>query len=175
MKKFALLLSVALLLLAGCSFAGSDLAFTQEHVDAVVDAIKDVYGEDYAPNAAITKEQLEEVYGIDMNNVEYFVAEGPEFSMSTDMLIVLLAKDGKIAEVKQDLEAYHDYLVNESFQYPMNMARVEASQVVVKENVVFLVVLGKFDDRENVSEEEALEFAQEQIQIAIDVIESTLD
>jgi hypothetical protein len=170
MKKYVLLIAVAFLLLAGCTPAAGGSQLTQEDVDTIVDAIKETYGDDYAPNAPIAKEQLEEVFGIDMDNVEYFVAEGPEFSMSTDMLIVLMAKDGKIAEVEQDLKDYHEYLINESFQYPMNMARVKASQVVVKENVVFLVVLGKFDDRENVSEEEALEFAQEQVQLAVDVI-----
>lgn len=36
------------------------------------------------------------------------------------------------------------------------------------------VVLGKFDDRTEATEEEYLEFAKEQIQIAIDTIEETL-
>ncbi len=174
MKKIMMLMTLALVLLAGCTPSAQN-GYTKEDVDAVVAAIKEAYGEDYGPSAAIPSEMLKEVYGIDMDNVEYFVAEGPEFSLSTDMLIVLLAKEGKVDALKADLEAYHDYLVNESFQYPMNMAKVQASQVVVEGNMLFLVVLGKYDDRSDISEAEALLFAQEQVQIAIDVIADKLD
>lgn len=173
MKKLFMLLAVALLILTGCT-PSSTSGFTKEHVDKIVTAVKEAYGDDYGPSVLIEKEQLEEVYNINMENVEHFFAEGPMFTMSTDMFIVLLAKDGKVAEVEADMKAYQDYLINESFQYPMNMPRVNASQVYVKGNIVAFVVLGKFDDRTEATEEEYLEFAKEQIQIAIDTIEETL-
>ncbi len=174
MKKIWLLLSVALLFLGACKPAETAGKFTSAHVDEVVEAIKEAFGDDYGPSALIEKEQLKEVYGINMDHVEYFYAEGPMFSLSTDMLIVLLVKNGKMAEVEAEVKAYQDYLINESFQYPMNMARVKASQVVVKDNVIFLVVLGKYDDRENPTEEEVLEFAVEQVKIVLDIIDEKL-
>lgn len=171
MKKIIGLWFVIALLLSGCT---AKAEVTSEKLDEVVDAIKEAYGEDYGPNLEIESAQLKEIYGIDSENLEYFVAEGPEMSMSTDMMFALLAKEGKIDEVKAQVEAYQDYLINESFQYPMNMARVKASRVVVKGDAVFLLVLGKFDERQDASEEDALEFAQEQVEIAVSIIEEKL-
>lgn len=171
MKKAISLIFIGSLLMSGCT---ANAAVTSDKLDEVVQAVKEAYSQDYGPNLEIERNQLKEIYGIDPDNLEYFVAEGPEMSMSTDMMFALLAKEDKIEEVKTQVEAYQEYLINESFQYPMNMARVKASQIVVKGNAIFLLVLGKFDERQDSSEEEALEFALEQVQIAVDVIEDKL-
>lgn len=173
MKKLLVLVAAALLAFTGCTPSAAS-GFTSEHVDKIVTAVKEAYGDDYGPSALIEKEQLKEVYNINMENVEYFFAEGPMFTMSTDMFIVLLAKEGKTSEVEADMKAYQDFLINESFQYPMNTPRVNASEVYVKGNLVIFVVLGKFDDRSEATEEEYLEFAKEQVKIAIDAIEEAL-
>lgn len=170
MKKYIMLMVVALLFLGGCTKPVSKPEDRISILDKTIADIKEAYGEDYGPGIEISKEQLQEVYGINMDNVSYFVAEGPLMSTSTDMFIGLIANEGKIEDVKKDVLAYQQYLINDSFQYPMNMPRVKASEVIVKDNVIFFIVLGKMDDRQDASEEQALEFAKEQIKIAVDVI-----
>lgn len=172
MKKLILIVVASLLFLTGCNTSAS--VIDSEKMDEVVNAIKEAYGDDYGPEVEIEAEMIKDVYQIDTDNLEYFIVEGPMMSLSTDMMFALLAKDGKVDDVVADVEAYQDYLINESFQYPMNMARVKASQIVVKGNAVFFLVLGAFDERTEVSEEEALEFAQEQVSIGVDAIESLL-
>lgn len=174
MKRYVMIALVAFLFLGGCAKPADkpedDSPSKVSILDKTLADIKVAYGDDYGPNTEITKDQLQEVYNIDMENVSYFVAEGPMMTNNTDMFIGLIANPGKIEDVKKDVLAYQQYLINDSFQYPMNMARVQASEVVIKDNVIFFVVLGKMDDRNDVTEEQALEFAKEQVKIAIDVI-----
>lgn len=172
MKKLLVLVLMGAVLLSGCSAKAKSI--TKEQLDEVVAEIKNAYGEDYHPDMVVEAEQLKEIYGIDSDLLEHFVVEGPLMTMSTDMLFALVAKAGKVDEVKAQVEAYQTYLINDSFQYPMNMARVNASQIVVKDNAIFFIVLGKYDDRNEVSEADALEFAKAQIQIAVDVINAKL-
>ena len=54
-------------------------------------------------------------------------------------------------------------LINDSFQYPMNIAKVNAAKIVKHGDYVFFLMLGKYDDREEASDEERLEFAKEEV------------
>lgn len=55
-------------------------------------------------------------------------------------------------------------------QYPMNLAKVEASEVLVLDNHVFFLMLGAFDENPDATEGSSLEFAKEQVQIGINGI-----
>ena len=136
----------------------------------VYDAVKAAYGENYIPSMMIESQQLSEVYGITAENVESFIAEGPMMSAHVDTFIAIKAVEGKGEEVETQLTAYQTMLQTDSLQYPMNMAKVNSSQVVRHGDYVFFVMLGSFDERENASEEEQLKFAQEQTQIGVDAI-----
>jgi hypothetical protein len=172
MKKLILMLFVSFLLI-GCA-PNATLDFTEEEFDKAVAAVKAEYGEDYIPSAEINLQQLEEVYKINKDWIKKSYAEGPMMSLNTDMFIAIMATDGNVDKVEQALDDYREYLINESFQYPMNMAKVKSTQVYKVSNLVFLLVLGKYDDREEPTEEEALKFAQDEIQRAIDAIEEAL-
>ena len=56
--------------------------------------------------------------------------------------------------------------------YPMNVAKVQSGKVVRYGDYVFFVMLGDYDDRTDVTEEDNLKFAEEQTQIGLDVIAS---
>jgi hypothetical protein len=172
MKKLILMLFVSFLLI-GCA-PNATLDFTEEKFDKAVAAVKAEYGEDYIPSAEINLQQLEEVYKINKDWIKKSYAEGPMMSLNTDMFIAIMATDGNVDKVEQALDDYREYLINESFQYPMNMAKVKSTQVYKVSNLVFLLVLGKYDDREEPTEEEALKFAQDEIQRGIDAIEEAL-
>ena len=48
-------------------------------------------------------------------------------------------------------------------QYPGNIAKVNASEVVRHGDYVFFIMLGGFDQRDGVSEEQQLEFAKNEV------------
>ena len=115
---------------------------------------------------------MTDVYGVDMDNVEEFVAEGPMISAHVDTFIAVKAKEGMGEQVQQELQAYLDYVQENALQYPMNTAKVQAAQVVRHGDYVFYVLLGGYDERTDVTEEESVTFAKEQVQIGLDAIAS---
>ena len=166
MKKTVLSLLIGLLILSGCAKA----AYDKEDLDKVILAIKEVYGENYYPSSPMDKTLLEEIVKVKAEDVIDYYAEGPLMSMQVDTLIVIVAKEGKVQDVKKALEDYKYYLEHDAFNYPMNMPKVNASQVVVKGNIVAFVLLGKYDDRTEASEEEYADYAEAQVQLGVDAL-----
>ena len=97
-------------------------------------------------------------------------------SFSSDVKMELEAADGKVEEAKKALDAYRETLVNDTLQYPMNISKVQASQVYVVGDYVFFIMLGQIPDEmlERGDESEMLKASQEQNQIAIDAINKVL-
>ena len=58
-------------------------------------------------------------------------------------------------------------------QYPMNLPKIQASEVKVYGDYVFFIMLGAADE-EGLDEEAALKFYQEQNQVAVKAIEGVL-
>lgn len=143
---------------------------TDPTLQEVYDAVKSAYGENYIPSMMLEKQQLTEVYGINMDNVESFIAEGPMMSAHVDTFFAVKAVEGKGEDVEKDLIAYQTAQQTEALQYPMNMAKVNASQVVRHGDYVFFIMLGAFDEREGITEDQQLEFAKEQTKIGVDAI-----
>jgi len=111
---------------------------------------------------------MAEVIGIDMSNVESFIAEMPMMSAHVDTFIGIKAKEGKADQVEEELKAYHNNILENSMQYPMNEDKVKASQVIRKGDYVFMMMLGQIPD-ETISDTAA--FAKEQMQIGLDKLE----
>jgi hypothetical protein len=166
MKKTVLSLLIGLLVLSGCAKA----AYDKEDLDKAVLAIKEVYGENYYPSNKMDATLLEEIVKVKAEDVIDFYAEGPMMSFQVDTLIVIIAKEGKIEEVKKALEDYEYYLEHDAFNYPMNMPKINASQVIVKGNIVAFVLLGKADERLEASEAEYASYAQAQVQLGVDAL-----
>ena len=83
-----------------------------------------------------------------------FVAEQPMISMHPDLFIGIEATEGNAEAVEAALQAYQEYLINDSMQYPMNLAKVSACQVLRYDNYVFLA------------------FAQAEVQKAVDALDA---
>ena len=104
---------------------------------------------------------------------ETYVAEGPMISVHVDTFAAVEAKEGQADAVEQAFADYREAQLTQSAQYPMNLPKIEASQVVRHGNYVFFVMLGTPSaEAEMEGEEAALESAREQNQIAVDVIDS---
>ena len=144
----------------------------QPDLQEIVQAVKDAYGDNYLPSMQMDEQMMTDVYGVNMDNVEEFVAEGPMISAHVDTFIAVKAKEGKGEQVQQELQAYLDYVQENALQYPMNTAKVQAAQVIRHGDYVFYVLLGGYDERTDVTEEESVTFAKEQVQIGLDAIAS---
>ncbi len=118
-----------------------------EELASIHNAIKEAYGpEGYVPNMPIDPEMLASIYGIEAEWVEEYVAEMPMIMTHVDTLIIVKPTEGNSENVLNALNAYHDYLANDTMQYPMNVQKVRASQVFEKGGYVFFVMLGMLSD-----------------------------
>lgn len=161
------------LMLVGCKAPGEDATLGDAFLGEAHENVKAAYGDDYLPSVPIEELYLQEVYGLDMTKVDKVIAEGPMMSVHVDTFIGIKAKSGEAEAIEETLNAYRDDMIKNSMQYPMNIAKVNASKVYRVKDHVFFLMLGATDSGENASEEEALAFAQKQVQIAIDAIEET--
>ena len=134
----------------------------------ILDAIKAAYGDNYAPNTEIPEELLSGTYGLDADSYTEVAAEMPMISTNVDTVIIVKAASGKSGDVQAALNSYRDYPINESLQYPMNVAKVNAAKVVANGDYVAFLLLGAMDERDDASDSERATFAEEQVQIGVD-------
>ena len=115
---------------------------------------------------------LSDIIGLSPDLYESYVAEMPMISTFVETFIGVKAKEGKGEEAEKALNAYRDQLVNDTRQYPMNVAKIQASQVIRHGDYVFFVMLGApSDEAMEEGDEEALKSAAENNQIAVDIID----
>lgn len=159
--------------LAGCSPKNNDNNNQGKEVNIkeVHEAIKESFGEDYYPDREMDLEEIENFTGIKEEDMEEYIAEAPMMNVSVDTFIAIKAKEGKADIIEEGLEKYRTYLVEDSLQYPMNLPKVNSAKVVRHGDYVFFLMLGKNDDEmEDAESKEALEFAQNEIKKAEEII-----
>ena len=168
-KGISLFLAVIMMvtLLAGCA-PKKDNETKVVDLNEVHNAVKESLGKDgYYPDREITIEELEDITGINEADIESYIAEAPMMNVSIDTFIAIKAKEGKGDIVEDSLEKYRTYLVEESFQYPMNLPKVNSAKVVRHGDYIFFLMLGGINpnmNNEDATEEESLEFAKGEIQ-----------
>lgn len=185
-KKIVLTLSlVAVLGLTGCgktnnSTGEGNQVESNETVDYVAQldeihtAVKDAYGENYIPSIEFDAETLESVYGITADMYDAVVAEGPMMSVHVDTFIGIHPTKGNEQAVIDALNAYRDTQINDTMQYPMNVMKIQASQVTEIGDYVFFLMLGTVDE---MFDDEAAELAayEELNQVAVEAINGVLN
>ena len=172
--------SLALASLTGCSSPSAGKEPTSQETEAavsvslddVLNKVKEAYGEDYIPSTAMDEQMLNDIIGLSPELYESYVAEMPMISTFVETFIGVKAKEGQGDGVEKALTEYRDRLVNDTMQYPMNVSKIQASQVVRHGDYVFFVVLGGPDDAAlEQGDEAALKSAEENNKIAIDVVD----
>ncbi|WP_125143990.1 DUF4358 domain-containing protein [Clostridium transplantifaecale] len=144
---------------------------SDELLGKVYAAVKEAYGEKYVPSMMFDETMMEGTFGITKDQYDSYVAEGPMISAHVEMFIGVKAKEGKAADVAKALEDYRKSQLDGALQYPMNMPKIEASEVVTHGDYVFFIMLGSPEmEAEEQGEEAALESAKENNQIAVDTI-----
>ena len=153
------------------SNGNSDEASADETLNKAHEAVKAAYGDNYIPNMPYDATALKEVFGVSAELYDSFIAEGPMISVNVETFIGVKSKEGKAADVAAALEAYRKKQLDEAVQYPMNMVKLQAAQVVTHGDYVFFVMLGAADPaEEEKGESEALESAKKNNQIAVDAL-----
>ena len=60
-------------------------------------------------------------------------------SVHVETFVGIKAKEGKAGDVAKELEAYRKKQIEEAVQYPMNMTKLEASQVITLSLIHILI------------------------------------
>lgn len=139
-------------------------------------AVTDALGDDYWPDSEIPEEMLNETYGVSADLYDAYLGECPMISVNVDTLLIIHAKDGKVEDVENALNAYRNSLVNDTMQYPMNLGKIQASRVERIGDYVCFVQLGA--DTSSVEEqgdEAVITYCQEQNELALEAIRQTLE
>lgn len=135
------------------------------------EAVKAAYGENYLPDMPLDSELLANLKIIPADLYSEFIAEVPMISANADEFMAFKAAEGKADDLEKALNAYKDYLINESFQYPVNKVRVQASEVVRHGDYLFFVLLGPVDmETEEQGDDAILNAAKDGVKIGVDVI-----
>lgn len=138
----------------------------------VVEGVKEEYGADYLANMEMDEARFVEVTGINMDNVDTFYAAEPMISAHVDRFIAVKAKEGKGADIEKQLNDYRDSIVNDTMQYPSNIAKIQASEVKRYGDYVFFVMLGRMNDKTDMTEDERIEYAKKEVKRGFDKIDS---
>lgn len=138
-------------------------------------AITDLLGEDYLANMSLTKDEIKQRFGLQPSWYTDVIAEIPMMSAHVDTLVIAKAKNKNTKKkIKKQLTDYRNTLVNDTMQYPMNLLKIQASKVYVKDNYVFFLLLGSVDSslEETGTDEQIIEAYQDEVQKAVDAINS---
>lgn len=139
-------------------------------------AVADALGDNYWPDSEIPEEMLNDTYGINADLYDAYLGESPMISVNVDTLLIIHAKDGKVEDVENALNAYRDHLVNDTMQYPMNLGKIQASRIERVGDYVCFVQLGADTSAaEEQGDEAVITYCQEQNELALEAIRQTLE
>lgn len=145
-----------------------------EEMTGIRQAVVDALGENYWPQTAMPAEFLEG-YGLTADMYDEFFGEMPLISTNVDTLIIIKAKEDQVTAVEDVLNAYRENLVNDTMQYPMNVGKIQASEVKTIGNFVCFVQLGAdVMAAAEKGDEEIIKHCQAQNAIAIEALEGAI-
>ena len=179
-KTMMMFLLMAACLLAGCgrkkeSQEGTAEGFRNDVApQAVVEAVAAELGEDYWADAEIPPEYLSDIYGVSEDMYEEAYAQMPMISANIDTLIVVKAAEESVEDVQNALNTYKEAMAQDTFQYPVNIPKIQASEVAVYGNYVCFVQLGADMNGEVDDEEAMITACQDMNARALDVIKREL-
>ena len=113
-------------------------------------AVKKAYGDNYIPNMRLSKDEIKDRYGISSSWYSGAIAEVPMISTHADELVIVKAKnDSAKKKIKSALAAHQKRLKEDTFQYPANQLKLQASRVYVKGNYVCFFALGTISNAQS--------------------------
>ena len=150
-------------------------AFGDVSMEDLKEAVVEMLGENYWPNMAADEGILSELYGISEDMYDDFLAELPMISTNVDTMIIIKAKEGQVDAVEAALNDYRDRMVNDGFQYPMNIGKIQASRIETFGNYVCFIQLGgEVTDLLEQGDDVVIAHCQEENEKALDAIRMRL-
>lgn len=120
----------------------SQVPETEKSVEGIVTSLKNFYGERYLLDVELGSEELESIMGITEDMYSDFYGALPMIGTHLDALYVVKCNEGYQDEVKEKFETRRNQQIEEGRQYPINVGRVESSQVLEYEDYVIYFMLG---------------------------------
>ncbi|MCI8585079.1 MAG: DUF4358 domain-containing protein [Lachnospiraceae bacterium] len=178
MKKSLTAVMAAVCLLFGCGRVDAEKEEPGYRDDvsaqALVEAVAQDLADEYWPDSTLAPEFLEDWYGISDEMYEEYYGQTPMISANVDTLIVVKAREDHLNEVEQALTAYRESVIKDTFQYPMNIPKIQASQIRTFGKYVCFVQLGGFMEGIEDDEEAAIEVCRKMNEQALSVMEGEL-
>jgi len=136
-------------------------------MDDVVNTLKNTYGERYLPSMPLDQDTFNMMVGLTSDMYSEFYAEMPMMSTHADRLFIV--KTDKVDDVKAVFDTYKQSLIDDTMQYPMNIAKIENSEVYVKNDYVMFFMLGGYTDEEPAGAEN---MTPEQVEEAVEAMQT---
>ena len=127
---------------------------SNEAIDAFHAKVKEMVGENYLPSMEYDATRLKEVLGIEPEWYDAALGEGPMMSAHVDELIVIHATEGNLENVQNAMKAYHESVLANTLNYPMNIPRIQGSVVETDGDYVLYVMVGSIDEMKYTEEDE---------------------
>lgn len=139
------------------------------------DAVVEILGENYWPDALLTEEEMAERTGISSYMYDNFMAEYQHSEAGIDMMIIIETKEEYIEDVEKYLNDYREVLLNIYEKQPQSKAKVFASRIEVINNYICYVQLGAdISPLEMAGEDEMVAYCQHENERALDIIEKRI-
>lgn len=187
MKKKILAIILAASLAMGCVPAINNATGTIISAEAakkkvpsvkkIRNAIAAKFGDNYVPNVSLTKDEIKTKFGLSTSWYTSVLAEIPMIGANVDTLVIAKAKNKTAKKkIKNQLTKYRQSLIDDTMQYPMNVLKIQASKVYVKDDFVFFIMLGFIDSKteETGSDEQILKAYKALNQKAVSTINTLL-
>lgn len=137
-------------------------------VDDILTAIRDAYGESYLPDGEIPAEMLEMEFGLAPELYDEAKGEMAMITMHNDRVVVVKAKADKGDAVEAALNEARERKVADTLQYPMNVPKTNASRIVRNGRYLAFLLVGALPEDLDISEEERIKFAEDEVQKGVD-------
>lgn len=139
------------------------------------EAVVEILGENYWPDALLTEEELAERTGISSYMYDNFMAEYQHSEAGIDMMIIIEAKEDYLEDVETYLNDYREVLLNIYEKQPQSKAKIFASRIEVIKDYICYVQLGADISRlEAAGEDEMVAYCQHENERALDIIEKRI-
>lgn len=140
------------------------------------DAVMGVLDTDYLPDTAMDVDVVAERYGITEDMYDDIFAESFSDNTNVDTLLIVKAKDDKVEDVQNALNAYRDAMLEDTMQFPVNVVKIQGSKIETIGNYVILAMLGG-DNTAAMDENEdaAVRHSQEHNDKAIEAIRGAIE
>ena len=179
-KKWMAGVLVLGILAAGCGQKTPETADTQSGYRndrapmELVQAVAQELGDEYWADMEVPAEALETMYGVTSDLYEDYYGQIPMISAHADSLLIVKAAQGKEAQVEEALGAYQENLQQDTFQYPANLSKIQASQLQTYGSYVCFVQLGGSMEGTDGEAEKEVTACQEANERALEVIRKEL-